>query len=190
VGVVPAAVPPRPLPLPTTTPGRQVTDLLSRSCAIGAALTGCLLGPLPGRRLLRRLPERQPGQLRHLLGQRPDLALQLDDPVPQLRRLGPRPLGLRPPTPRLGTPEPDVATTKIAAVAAHDRARRSPSATRVQHPNPPCVATGPAANDRSYGITEYLPWYGVPRTAGSPEFPGRRCLRIAAPPHDAPDRDH
>src|SRR6476619_2374850 len=124
MGVVPATVPPRPLPLPTTTPGRQVTDLLSRSCAIGAALTDCLLGRLPGRRLLRRLPERQPGQLRHLLGQRPDLALQLDDPVPQLRRLGPRPLGLRPPTPRLGTPEPDVATAKIAAVAAHDRAKK------------------------------------------------------------------
>jgi len=28
------------------------------------------------------------------------------------------------------------------------------------------------------------------RTAGSPEFPGWRRLRIAAPPHDAPARDH
>ena len=36
---------------------------------------------------------------------------------------------------KTGTPKPDVVATKIAAIAAHDRARRSPSATRVQHSN-------------------------------------------------------
>ena len=159
MGVVPATVAPRPLLLPTTT-----TTHPSGSRALGATLTGRLhgglrgglLGSLPGRLLLRGLPERQPGQLRDLLGQRPDLALQLDDPVPQQRGLRLGPLGPRPPALRFGTPEPDV-TTKIA-VAAHDRARRSPSAPRVQHPNPACRAPGTFSRDgHSYGITEYLP---------------------------------
>ena len=168
---------------------RRSAGLLSRSRAIGAALTGCLLGRLPGRRLLRRLPERQPGQLRHLLGQRPDLALQLHDPVPQLRRLRPGLLGLRPPTLRLGTPEPDVVATKIAAIAAHDRARRSPSATRVQHSNPR-VSRRASHNDRIYGITEYLRYVSMvaflPKASRAvndtsagvrqpSEFPGRRA---------------
>ena len=118
----------------------------------GFALTDRLPGRLPGGLPLRGLPERQPGQLRHLLGQRPDLALQLDDPGPQLRRLRLGPLGPRPPALRLGTPEPD-ATTKIA-VAAHDRARRSPSAPRVQHPNPAWRDQDIQQLRHSYGIAE------------------------------------
>ena len=166
VRIVPPTVPPRPRPLPPTSgrllPGHTTRYLLVRPLP---TLARPAIGPV---RILARVvaavrvapgpflrsPEGQPGQLRHLLGQRLDLALQLDDPVPQLRCLRPGLLGLNPPALRLGTPEPDVATTEIAV--AHDRPRRSPPATQVQHPNPACCDQGARHDDHSYGITEYL----------------------------------
>ena len=136
-------------------PARPAATLPGAVGAVGAALTTRLPGRPPDGLLLRRLPKRQPGQLRDLLEQRPDLALQLDDPLPQLRGLRLGPLGPRLPAPCLGMPEPDL-VTKIN-VAAHNRARRSPSAPRVQHPKTACRDQGPANhNDHGYGINEYL----------------------------------
>jgi len=125
MGVVPTAVPTRTLPLPTA-------PFLPAVGPTGRVVTvGCLLGRLFGR-LLRRRPERQLRQHRHLLPQHADLALQLHDLGPQHGIVRRDALGL-------STPELDVAAT-TGITAAHDLVTRPPPAGRVQHPASPGVS--------------------------------------------------
>ena len=142
--VVPAAVPARAPPLPTTALVRlPVAQRRHRSPVAARRRLG---------RLLRRRPERQPRQHRHLLGERPDLTLQVSDPGPQRDVVRRQPLRLAPPP--LGTPELDAARlTEITA--AHDAGTRSPPAGTRPAPTPHGVSQT-ARRHPNYGITECL----------------------------------
>ena len=121
MGVVPATVPTRAPPLPAAAlrlPAGRVAGLR----VAGVFADRRRLG------LLRRLPERQPRQHRHLLGERADLALQVRDPGPQHDVVRSQAL-------RLGPPELLTAPSTEIAVA-HDTSTRSPPRIGVQHPSP------------------------------------------------------
>jgi hypothetical protein len=78
---------------------------LVRPCADPAVAGRAIATRRPLGRLLRRRPERQPRQHRHLLGKRADLALQVRDPGPQHDLVCRQALRLGTPELRLGTLE-------------------------------------------------------------------------------------
>ena len=120
--------------MPTRAPPRPAATLRLPAGRVAGLRVAGVLADRRGLGLLRRLPERQPRQHRHLLRECADLALQVRDPGPQHNVVRSQTLRLGTPALSFGTPELDAHTTKIAVT--HDTGTRSPPRTRVQHPSP------------------------------------------------------